>query len=130
MTFNLAHIKVIGRYGQGQHPISTSRSQGQSQGHKGHFRFLTIFANLMVLTALMIFNLDHIRVIGRYGQGQHPILTSRSQGQSQGHKGHFRFLTIFTKFAVLTALMTLNLYHIHIIGRYGRCQYPILTSRT
>ena len=91
MTFNLAHILVIGRYGQGQPFVVTSRSQGQSQGHKGHFRFWTIFANLTVLTAFMIFNLDHIRVIGRYGQGQYPILTSRSQGQSQGHNGHFRF---------------------------------------
>ena len=95
MTFNLAHIKVMGRLRQGQHPILISRSQGQSQGHRGHFRFLAIFANIMVSTALMILNLDHIRVIGRYGQGQHPILTSRSQGKSQGHKGHFHFLTIF-----------------------------------
>ena len=91
MTFNLAHIKVIGRYRQGRHPISTSRSQGQSQGHKGHFRFLTIFAKLTVFTALMILNLVHIRVIGWYGQGQHPILTSRSQGQGQGHEVRFRF---------------------------------------
>ena len=92
MTLNLAHIKVIGRYGQGQHPILTSRSQGQSQGHKGHFRFLTIFTNLTVFTALMILDLVHIRVIGRYVQGQHPIMTSRSQGQ--GHEGRFRFLHI------------------------------------
>ena len=74
----------------------TSRSQGQIQGHKGHFRFLTNFANLMVLTALMIFNLDHIRVIGRYGQGQHPILTSRSQGQ--GHEGRYRFCMLGASF--------------------------------
>ena len=79
MTLNLDHIHVIGRYGQGQHPISTSRSHGQSQGHKGHFRFLTIFAKLTVFTALMISNVVHIRIIGRYGQGQHPILTSRSR---------------------------------------------------
>ena len=74
----------------------TSRSQGQIQGHKGHFQFLTIFANLMVLTALMIFNLDHIRVIGRYGQGQHPILTSRSQGQ--GLESRFRFCMLGASF--------------------------------
>ena len=92
MTFNLAHIKVIGRYGQGQHPISTSRSSGQSQGHKGHFRFLTIFANITVSIALMILNLDHIHKIGRYGQGKYPILISRSQGQ--GHEGHFLFLHV------------------------------------
>ena len=35
MTRNLYRINVIGRYGQGQHPALTSRSQGQSQGHKG-----------------------------------------------------------------------------------------------
>ena len=96
MTFDLAHIKMIGRYEQGQHPILTSRSQGQSQGHKGHFRFLTIFANLTVFTALMILNLVHIRVIGRYGQGQHPILTSRSQGQ--GQEGRFRFCMLGASF--------------------------------
>ena len=74
--------------------MMTSRSQGQ--GHKGHFRFLTIFANLTVLTALMIFTLDHIWVIGKYGQGQHPILTSRSQGQ--GHEGRFRFCMLIASF--------------------------------
>ena len=74
----------------------TSRSQGQIQGHKGHFWFVTIFANLTVLTALLIFNLDHIRVIGRYGQGQHPILTSRSQGQ--GHEGRFFFCMLGASF--------------------------------
>ena len=76
----------------------TSRSQGQIQGHKGHFQFLTIFANLMVLIALMIFNLDQIKVIGRYGRGQHLILTSRSQGQGQGHEGRFRFCMLGASF--------------------------------
>ena len=90
MTFDLAHIKVICRYGQGQHPISTSRSQGQ--GHKGHFRFLTILANITVLTVIMTLNLDHIHKIGRYGQDEYPILISRSQGQ--GHEGHFLFLYV------------------------------------
>ena len=92
MTFDLTHIKVIGRYGQGQHPISTSRSSGQSQGHKGHFRFLTIFANTTILTVLMTLNLDHIHKIGRYGQGQYPIWIPRSQGQ--GHEGHYLFLYV------------------------------------
>ena len=79
----------------------TSRSQGQSQGLKGHFRFLTIFANITVLTVLMTLNLDHIHIIGRYRQGQHTLTTSRSQGQSQGHEGHFRFLAVFTRFREL-----------------------------
>ena len=77
----------------------------QPQGHrvkvkvtKVIFVFWTIFANLTVLTAFMIFNLDHIRVIGRYGQGQHPILTSRSQGQGQGHEGRFRFCMLGASF--------------------------------
>ena len=40
---------------------------------------------------------DHIRMVGRYGQGQHTRVTSRSQDQSQGHQGRFRFsvLTCF-----------------------------------
>ena len=45
MTPNLHQIVVIGRYGQGHDPLLTSRSQGQSQGHEGHFRFLAVFAN-------------------------------------------------------------------------------------
>ena len=52
----------------------------------------------MLLTALMTFNHDHIKVIGRYGQGQHPILTSRSQGQGQGHEGRFRFCMLGASF--------------------------------
>ena len=36
----------------------------------------------------------HIHMVGRYRQGQHADMTSRSQGQSQGHQGHFRFLPI------------------------------------
>ena len=98
--------------------MMTSRSQGQSQGHKGHFHFLIIYANFAVLTALMIFNFDHIRVIARYAQGQHPILTSRSKGQD--HKVLFRFLTIFANLTVLTALMIFNLDHTGVIGRYGQ----------
>ena len=34
------------------------------------------------LTALMTPNLHHIKVIGRYGQGQHPLLTPRSKSRS------------------------------------------------
>ena len=49
----------------------------------------------------MTFNLDHIHTIGRYRQGQHTLMTSRSQGQSQGHEGHFRFLAVFTRFREL-----------------------------
>ena len=41
MTPNLHQIKVTGRYGQGHDPLLTSRSQGQSQGHQGHFRFFS-----------------------------------------------------------------------------------------
>ena len=52
--------------------------------------FLTIFANITVLTVLMTLNLNHIHKIGRYGQGQYPIWIPRSQGQ--GHEGHFLFL--------------------------------------
>ena len=52
-----------------------------------------------LLTALMTFNLDHIHIIGRYRQGQHTLKTSRSQGQIQGHKGHFRFLAVFANFS-------------------------------
>ena len=96
MIFNLDHIRVIGRYGQGQHPILTSRLQDQSQGHKGHFRFLTIFANITVLTVLKTLNLNHIHKIGRYGQGQYPIWIPRSQGQ--GHEGYFRFCMLGASF--------------------------------
>ena len=39
----------------------------------------------------MSFDIDHIHIIGRYRQGQHTLMTSRSQGQSQGHEGYFRF---------------------------------------
>ena len=39
MTPDVHHIPIIGRYRQGQTTLMTSRSQGQSQGHQGHFRF-------------------------------------------------------------------------------------------
>ena len=42
---------------------------------------------------------DHISMVGRYGQGQHNPMTSRSQGQSQGHQGRFRFWPILRIFA-------------------------------
>ena len=38
MTLNGHHIHIVGR--QGQHISLVSDSHGQSQGHKGHFRFL------------------------------------------------------------------------------------------
>ena len=43
-------------------------------------------------------DLHHIHIIGRYRQGQHTLMTSRSQGQSQGHQGHFRFFANFVRF--------------------------------
>ena len=49
----------------------------------------------------MTFDLDDIHTIGRYRQGQHPIVPSRSQGQSQGHEGHFRFLAVLRVFREL-----------------------------
>ena len=51
------------------------------------------------LTALMTSDHDHISMVGRYGQGQHNPMTSRSQGQSQGHQGRFRFWPILRIFA-------------------------------
>ena len=42
MTLDLGHIHIIGRHRQGQHTLVTSRSQGQIQGHEGHFRFLAV----------------------------------------------------------------------------------------
>merc|ERR1711988_639443 len=50
-------------------------------------------------TALMMFDLDHIHIIGRFIPGQYTLMTSRSQGQIQGHKGHFRFLAVFANFS-------------------------------
>jgi len=52
-----------------------------------------------LLTALMTSNIDHIHIIGRYSQGQHTLVTSRSQGQCQGQEGRCRFLAVFTRFA-------------------------------
>ena len=80
------HIHIIGRYGQGQTTLMTSRSQGQSQGHQGHFRFAA--------------DLHHIHIIGGYAQGQSTYPdSSGSQGRSQGHEGHCRFLPILYVFA-------------------------------
>ena len=50
------------------------------------------------MTALMGSDHHHIYMVGRYRQGQHTLVTLRSQGQSQGHQGHFRFLADFTHF--------------------------------
>ena len=49
------------------------------------------------MTTLMTPNHHHIHMVGRYRQNQHADMTSRSQGQSQGHEGHFRFLPFFYK---------------------------------
>ena len=51
-----------------------------------------------LLTALMTSDIDHIHIINRYRQGQHTLVTSRSQGQCQGHEGRFRVLAVFTRF--------------------------------
>ena len=52
------------------------------------------------LTALMASDHHHIYIVGRYRQGQHILVTLRSQGQSQGHQGHYRFLADFTRFSL------------------------------
>ena len=49
----------------------------------------------------MTLDLCHIHVIGRHRQGQHTLMTSRSQGQIQGHEGRFRFLAVFVRFREL-----------------------------
>ena len=49
----------------------------------------------------MTFDGHHIHIVGRYRQGQHTLMTSRSQGQSQGHQGHFRFFADFARFREL-----------------------------
>jgi len=41
----------------------------------------------------MTSNIDHIHIIGRYSQGQHTLVTSRSQGQCQGQEGRCRFFS-------------------------------------
>ena len=56
----------------------------------------------------MTFNLDHIYIIGRYRQGQHTLMTSRSQGQSQGHEGHFCYLAVFMRFRGFDKLRTVE----------------------
>ena len=53
------------------------------------------------LTALMTCNHHHIYMVGRYRRGQHTLVTLRSQGQSQGHQGHYRFLADFKRFRYL-----------------------------
>ena len=56
----------------------------------------------------MTFDSHHIHIIGSYRQGEHTLMTSRSQGQSQGHEGHFRFFADFVCFReFLTVLMGL-----------------------
>ena len=144
------HIYMVGRYRQGQHTLVTLRSQGQSQGHQGHYHFWPILRVFAIssysfdsramkmhrhvlwnhtqrshaaefrifafkvryrafnfkprnghLTALMTSDHHHIYMVGRYRQGQHTLVTLRSQGQSQGHQSHFRFLADFTRFSYL-----------------------------
>ena len=48
----------------------------------------------------MTFDSHHIHIIGRHRQGQHTLVTSRSQGQIQGHEGRFRFLAVFTRICI------------------------------
>ena len=47
----------------------------------------------------MTSNIDHIHIIGRYSQGQHSLVTSRSQGQCQGQEGRCRFFSRFYAFS-------------------------------
>ena len=51
---------------------------------------------------------DHIYMVGRYGQGQHTHVTSRSQGQSQGHQGRFR-IPVFSHIFANSSLIQLVL---------------------
>ena len=110
MTSDHHHIYMVGRYRQGQHTLVTLRSQGQSQGHQGHFRFLVDFTHFSISSysfcGRMIkkhrnvpwdntkncrsrnFEFLPSRSDIRYRQGQHVILVSRSQGQ--GHKNFSR----------------------------------------
>ena len=46
----------------------------------------------------MTFDGHYIHSIDRYRQGQHTLLISRSQGQSQGHEGRLRFFDNFARF--------------------------------
>ena len=55
MTSDLHHIHIIGWYGQVQHSLMTSRSQGQSQGHEGRFRF---FRELLTVLMGLLYILD------------------------------------------------------------------------
>ena len=64
----------------------------------------------------MTFDSHYIHIIGRYRQDQHTLMTSRSQGQSQGHQGHFRFSPILR-----VSSMSFDSHHIHIMGRYRQC---------
>ena len=60
------------------------------------------------LTALMTSDHDYIHMVGRYGQDQHTHVTSRSQGQSQGHQSCFRF-PVFCVFFANSSLIKLVL---------------------
>ena len=50
----------------------------------------------------MTSNIDHIHIIGRYSQGQHTLVTSRSQGQCQGQEGRCRFFSRFYAFSQIS----------------------------
>ena len=66
--------------------LEVTRSSSRSQ------RSLPIFARNRHLTALKTSDHHHIHMVGEYGRGQHTPMTSRSQGQVQGHRGHCRFI--------------------------------------
>ena len=46
----------------------------------------------------MTFDRNHIHIIGSYRQGQHILMTSKSQDLIQGHDGYFRFSRFFTRY--------------------------------
>ena len=41
---------------------------------------------------------QHIEMVGKHTQGQHTPVALRSQGQSEGHNGRFRFWPILRIF--------------------------------
>ena len=66
-------------------------------------RYLAFKVKLRKLpkTSLITFDLHHIHIIGRCGQGQHNLMASRSQGQSQVHEGRYHFFVVFERFSKL-----------------------------
>jgi len=68
----------------------------------------------------MTLYLDHIHIIGKHRQGQHTLVTSRSQGQIQGHKGHFRFLPFFSQKSISSYSFDRRVLKTHI---YDLCDH-------